>query len=340
MTRTRWEVAEEQAAAARRPTVEAIQVSLVVPVLDEAPNLLHLAEAIRSAMQPLGRTWEAILVDDGSTDGSAEVLRDIARADARFRVIRFRRNYGQTAAMTAGFEHSAGDVVIPLDADLQNDPADIPRLLEKLEEGYDVVSGWRRDRQDEPLTRLFPSRIANWLISRITGVHLHDYGCSLKAYRADILREFHLYGETHRLIPAYAAIEGARVTEIPVRHHPRTAGATKYGLSRTGKVLLDLLVVRFLSRFRTRPMHLFGGLGLTLGGAGVLAGVIALIQRFAWDVRVHRNPMILLAVFLFLLGVQMVLMGLLAELQIRTYHETTRRPTYRVREFLNFDLEP
>jgi glycosyltransferase involved in cell wall biosynthesis len=326
--------------AARRPAPEAVAVSLVVPVLDEQANLPRLYTAITTEMERLGRPWEAILVDDGSTDGSAEVLREIAGHDPRFRVIRFRRNYGQTAAMTAGFEHAAGAIVIPLDADLQNDPADIPRLIEKLEEGWDVVSGWRQHRKDETLTRLLPSRAANWLISRLTGVRLHDYGCSLKAYRADILREFHLYGETHRLIPAYAAIEGARVTEIPVRHHARTAGTTKYGLARTGKVLLDLFVVRFLSRFRTRPMHLFGGLGLALCTGGVLSGAIALLQRLVWDVRVHRNPMILLAVFLFLLGVQALLMGLLAELQIRTYHETTRRPTYRVREFLNFDLEP
>jgi glycosyltransferase involved in cell wall biosynthesis len=325
-------VASEQL---QRPVTVAL--SLVIPVKNEEENLSRLYTAIRDAMDELDTTYEVLLVDDGSTDASYEVMRQIAAHDPRYRVIQFRRNYGQTAAMVAGFEHARGDVIVPLDADLQNDPRDIAGLLVRLDEGYDIVSGWRKERKDQALTRLLPSRIANGLISRLTGVHLHDYGCSLKAYRAEILRELNLYGETHRLIPAYAASEGARVTEVPVRHHPRTAGKTKYGLARTGKVILDLLVVRFLSSYGTRPMHLFGGTGLTLCGCGVLSGALALYQRFFLDVRVHRNPMILLAVFLFLLGVQCLLMGLIAELQIRTYHETTRRPTYRVREWLNFD---
>jgi glycosyltransferase involved in cell wall biosynthesis len=321
------------------PAPERPRISLVVPVFDEEENLARLCAEIREVLDGVGLRFEVILVDDGSRDGSFRALQEIAGRDARFRVLRFRRNYGQTAALTAGFDHAAGEIIIPLDADLQNDPRDIPALLAKLEEGYDVVSGWRKSRQD-PWHRSLPSRIANGLISRMTGIHLHDSGCSLKAYRAEILDDLHLYGETHRLIPAYAALEGARVTELPVRHHPRTAGKAKYGLGRTGKVLLDLLVVRLLAGYSTRPMHLFGGVGLFLCAGGIVSGAAALAERVLADVRVHRNPLILLAVFLFLLGVQLILMGFLAELHIRTYHEATRRPTYRLRESVNFPQQP
>ena len=312
-------------------------LSVVIPVFNEDENVGPLHEALTIALKDLPQSYELIYVDDGSTDGSFEKLRTLAAADGAMKVIRLRRNYGQTAAISAGISRARGTVLCVMDADLQNDPNDIPRLMAKLAEGYDVVSGWRKPRKDPLLTRRIPSWIANQLISLITGVHLHDYGCMLKVYRAVLLEHVHLYGEMHRFIPAYAAQEGARIAEIVVTHHPRRAGRSKYGISRTLRVVLDLIAVKFLLDYATKPIHLFGGVGTLSCLAGILSGAFVLYEKWALGIYVHRNPLILLAVFLFLLGVQCILMGLLAELLMRTYHESQRKPTYAVAEALNFE---
>jgi glycosyltransferase involved in cell wall biosynthesis len=318
------------------------ELSVILPVFDEQENLRALHERLLQALADTNLSYEIIYVDDGSRDDSFALLRGLAKEDpaGRVKVIRFRRNYGQTAAITAGIRHAEGTVIVTMDADLQNDPRDIPRLLAKLAEGYDVVSGWRKNRKDRLLTRKLPSWIANRLISSSTGVSLHDYGCTLKAYRADFAKAVNLYGEMHRFIPAYTALEGARVTELVVSHHPRKAGKSKYTLTRTLKVLLDLLVVKFLSSYATKPIHLFGGIGLLCCTGGVVAGLVTLYEKLFQDVFVHRNPLILLAIFLFLLGTQFILMGLLAEIQIRTYHESQNKPTYSIAETVNLGQDP
>ena len=316
---------------------QAVELSIVVPVLDEEGSLPGLLERLTATLRELGKTYEILVVDDGSTDGTFAVLERLAAQDARLKVIRLRRNFGQTAAMAAGFERARGRVIVPIDGDGQNDPADIPRLLERIDEGYDVVSGWRKDRADNAVLRRLPSRVANWLIGRVTGVRLHDYGCTLKAYRADVVKDTRLYGEMHRFLPALAHQTGARITELPVLHHPRRTGRSKYGMGRTFKVLLDLMTLKFLSGYSTKPIYVFGGVGFFLCFGGVVAGSYTLYERLANGVFVHKNPAILLAVFLFLLGVISILMGLLAELIIRTYHESQAKPTYFVRERLNLD---
>jgi glycosyltransferase involved in cell wall biosynthesis len=277
-----------------------------------------------------------IVVDDGSEDETYPRFATLAAADPKLRLIQLRRNYGQTAAMSAAFDHARGAVIVPLDGDLQNDPADIPRLLEVIDAGYDVVSGWRRDRTDGVLRRL-PSRIANWLIGRVTGVRLHDYGCTLKAYRADVVAETRLYGEMHRFLPALAYQAGARITEIPVRHHPRTSGRSKYGIGRTFKVLLDLLTVKFLTVWSTKPSYVFGGSGVALCVLGSLFVLWTAYERLVNGIYVYRQPSLLVGVFLFTIGLNLVLLGLLAELIVRTYHESQSKPVYLVRERLNFD---
>ncbi len=312
------------------------ELSVVIPVFNEQENVGPLHEAVSTALKDLGQTYEVIYVDDGSIDDSFEKLRALAQTDDAVKVLKLRRNYGQTAAISAGIARARGAVVCVMDADLQNDPRDIPRLMGKLAEGYDVVSGWRKPRKDPLLTRRVPSWIANQLISVITGVHLHDYGCMLKVYRAGLLRNVQLYGEMHRFIPAYAAQEGARIAEMVVTHHPRRAGRSKYGISRTLRVVLDLIAVKFLLDYATKPIHLFGGVGTISCLAGIVAAAFVLYEKWALGVYVHRNPLILLAVFLFLLGVQCILMGLLAELLMRTYHESQRKPTYSVAELVNF----
>ncbi len=318
------------------PAAEQVALTVVVPLYDEEETVERLYASLTEVLEGLGGTYEIVVVDDGSTDGTHAALVRLAAGDRRLKVIQFRRNFGQTAAMAAGFEHARGRVIVPIDGDLQNDPADIPRLLEKIEEGYDVVSGWRVGRHDSFLRR-FPSRVANWLIGRVTGVRLHDYGCTLKAYRADVLKETRLYGEQHRFLPALAQQMGARITELPVAHHPRRHGRSKYGLGRTYKVILDLLTLKFLSDYSTKPIYIFGGTGFVLCFGGVVAGAYTLYERFAHHVFVHKNPAILLAVFLFLLGVISILMGLLAELIIRTYHESQAKPTYWIRESRNLE---
>ncbi|HZS25153.1 MAG TPA: glycosyltransferase family 2 protein [Gaiellaceae bacterium] len=311
-------------------------LSIVVPVHDEEENIDPLYEEITSVLASLGHSYEIVVVDDGSRDGTFARLTELADRDPRLKVIRLRRNFGQTAAMSAGFDHASGEVIVPMDGDLQNDPRDIPRLLEKLAEGYDVVSGWRKDRQDSAVRRL-PSRVANWLIGVVTGVHLHDYGCTLKAYRAEVLRETRLYGEMHRFLPALAKLAGAEIAELPVRHHARRFGRSKYGLKRTAKVILDLITVKFLSGYATKPSYVFGGSGVVLCFFGAIAAIYTAYEKWVRGVYAYKNPALLVAVFLFIIGVNLVLMGLLAELIVRTYHESQSKPTYTVREELNFD---
>ncbi len=310
-----------------------MELTLVVPVLDEQENLRSLYEQITAVLD--GRDGcEIIFVDDGSTDDSFKILKEFHESDPRVRVIRFRRNFGQTAALSAGFAHARGRIIVALDADLQNDPADIPMLLAKLDEGYDVVSGWRKKRHDAALTRLLPSRMANRLISHITGVKLHDFGCTLKAYRREVIAETKLYGEMHRFIPALASWSGARIAECVVNHRPRTAGVAKYGLARTWKVVLDLITVKFLGAFSTKPIYIFGGLGGLSAILAVLSAATVIFQKIQWKTDMSGNPLLLLAAVLMITTVQFILMGLLAELQVRTYHESQNRPTYVVREVL------
>lgn len=314
-----------------------LDVSLVVPIYNERESIPNLLSAIAEVMRTLNLSYELICVDDGSTDGSVDLLKEASLKDPHVVGLFLRRNYGQTAAMAAGFDHARGRVIITLDGDLQNDPQDIPRLLNKLDEGYDLVSGWRKNRQDNQVTRLLPSKIANWLIGRVTGVALHDYGCSLKAYRTEVVRDMNLYGELHRFLPALAFIEGARITEMPVNHHARRFGKSKYGLGRTFRVVMDLMTVYFMKRFLTKPMHVFGLLGMLSMLSGALLGVYLTVVKFAYDQDIGDRPLLILAIVLFLTGIQLFSFGLLAELLMRTYHESQKRPIYRVREVTSQD---
>jgi len=300
---------------------DAPDISVFLPVYDEEPNLRLLHEKLDNALQKLGRTAEIIYVDDGSRDGSLAILRELAAKDSRVRVVALRRNYGQTAAMAAGIDAARGRVLIPMDADLQNDPADIARLLDKLDEGYDVVSGWRKNRQDKLITRKIPSMLANRLISWIGGVPLHDYGCSLKAYRRESLEDVRLYGEMHRFIPIYASWAGARVTEIPVEHHARTMGKSKYGLSRTIKVLFDLMTIKFMASYQTKPIYVFGAFGVLSFFISFLAALLAVILKLTHRADFIQTPLPIIAIVMFAVGIQFLLMGLLAEMLVRTYHE-------------------
>ncbi len=310
-----------------------MKLSVIIPVYNEVENLPALHQALTEALR--GRSYEAVYVDDGSSDGSQAVLERLAHSDRQHvRVVEFRRNFGQTAAIAAGIDHSAGEVVVLIDADLQEDPADIPMLLAKIEEGYDVVSGWRQNRKDAFFTRTLPSRLANGLISRVTGVPLHDYGCTLKAYRREVLQGFHLYGEMHRFIPAYAGAVGARIVEVPVRHRPRLHGKAKYGLERTLKVVLDLFTVKFLVSFANKPIYLFGGLGVALDLASFVLLVVIVLRRILYNEHLVRSPLLLMTTMLFILGMQSIMMGLIAELLVRTYHESQAKPTYTVRRVI------
>jgi glycosyltransferase involved in cell wall biosynthesis len=311
------------------------ELSVVVAVYNEEESIAPLYAALTTTLDGLAMPYELIFVDDGSNDGTYPDLLRIATADPRARVVRFRRNFGQTAAMAAGFDHALGRVIVAMDGDLQNDPCDIPRLLEKLDEGYDIVSGWRRERADNA-SRTLPSRLANWLIGHVTGIRLHDSGCSLKAYRAEVVKDLRLYGEMHRLIPALAHQVGASMCEIEVHHHARRYGKSKYGFRRTIKVLLDLLTVKFFSSFSTKPIYVFGGTGVLFCFLGSLAAAATLYQKYVDGVWVHNNPLLLVAVFLFLVGVNLLLLGLIAEMLVRTYHESQAKPIYWVRERINF----
>ena len=318
-----------------------MNLSLVIPVYNEQENLPFLFEAIQKTMTEVNQSWEAILVDDGSRDKSLSVLRQYAEKDPKHvRVISFRRNFGQTAAIAAGLDYAQGEIIILLDADMQNDPADIPMMLAKLNEGYDLVSGWRKVRMDNAVTRNFPSMLANWLISRVTGVHLHDYGCTLKVYRRDVLEGFRLYGEMHRFIPVYASSVGANITEVPVRHYPRKFGKTKYGLERTAKVVLDLFTVKFLVAFASKPIYLFGGTGGLLMVMSAVIMIYLFVRRIFFLVGVTGSPLFLVSTMFFILGFQSMLMGLIAELLVRTYHESQRKPTYTIRTTVNLEQDP
>ncbi|NBD15441.1 MAG: glycosyltransferase [Cyanobacteria bacterium] len=312
-------------------------VSVILPIYNEVESLETLVNAIAQTLMPINHAYEIICVDDGSKDGSTELLKDLADKRNDLCAVILRRNYGQTAAMAAGFHQAQGRFIISLDADLQNDPTDIPEILAKLEEGYDLVSGWRKNRQDAALTRLLPSKIANWLIGRVTNVRIHDYGCSLKGYRTELLADMNLYGELHRFLPALAFMEGAKIAEIPVKHHPRRYGSSKYGLGRTLRVLMDLLTIWFMQKFLTRPMHVFGSLGLLSLGLGVLMGGYLTILKFVFGQSLDDRPLLILVVVLLLAGVQLFSFGLLGELLIRTYHESQGRPIYRVREIVSIN---
>ena len=310
-------------------------LSMIIPVYNEAQNLPLLYASIKQVMEPIKQKWEVVFVDDGSTDESVDVLESFVKKDPwHVRAVVFRRNFGQTAAIAAGIDHAHGETIVLLDADLQNDPADIPRLLAKLDEGYDLVSGWRKDRKDNHLTRTLPSNIANWLISRVTGVHLHDYGCTLKAYRRTVLGGFRLYGEMHRFIPVFAHSVGARITEITVSHHPRKFGKANYGLDRTAKVILDLFTVKFLLDYSHKPIRLFGGAGALLMLLGSADLLFLFIRRTFFNVPAFSSPLLQIGVMFFIMGFQSILMGLIAELLARTYHESQKKTTYTVRTVL------
>ena len=314
-------------------------LSITIPLYNEAENIAPLYERLIGELERLGRPFEVIFVNDGSTDGSERALDALGVRDPRIKVIHFKRNFGQTAAMMAGIRYASGDIIIPMDGDLQNDPADIGKLLAKLEEGYDVVSGWRQDRKDHSLRRNLPSRIANLLISRISGVRLHDYGCSLKAYRKDVVKGVKLYGEMHRFIPIYASWEGGRVAEVPVRHHARIHGESKYGVDRVVKVVLDLIVVKFLAGYANRPIYVFGGFGIAAIGAALLAGMWAVYLKLFEGVSFIQTPLPLLVVMLVVTGGMSILMGLLAEIIMRIYYEAQGKAVYLVKGTSNLDID-
>jgi glycosyltransferase involved in cell wall biosynthesis len=315
-------------------------LSLVVPVYNEEGNLRLLFDSIHQTIDPLSQSWEVVFVDDGSYDGSLDILNEFVEQDPEHvRVVSFRRNFGQTAAIVAGLDHASGEIIVLLDADMQNDPADIPMMLSKLDEGYDLVSGWRKARKDSYLTRTLPSNIANWLISRVTRVRLHDYGCTLKAYRRDVLEGFRLYGEMHRFIPVFANWVGARITEVQVNHHPRTSGKTKYGLERSVKVILDLFTVKFLVSYSLKPIYLFGGTGLGLISAGGVMLFYLFVRRILGTIAVLGSPLFQLAMMLLIMGFQSFLMGLIAEMLVRTYYESQRKPIYRIRKTINLPTD-
>jgi glycosyltransferase involved in cell wall biosynthesis len=310
-------------------------ISVIIPIYNEKENLTLLYQRVTTVLRRLDLPWELILVNDGSTDDSQSLLNDLAGKDDAVKVISFRRNFGQTAAMMAGVDHASGTIIIPMDGDLQNDPEDIPRLLAKLEEGYDVVSGWRKDRKDNPIKRNLLSRLANELISVISGVRLHDYGCSLKAYRREVIKDVKLYGEMHRFIPIYASWFGARIAEIQVTHHPRQYGTSKYGMNRIMKVVFDLIVVKFLSQYSEKPMYIFGGIGVVSLVVSFLSGILALYLKFFVNVSFILTPLPLLVVLTGITGLMCILMGLLAEIVIRTYYESQGKSVYLVRETRN-----
>jgi glycosyltransferase involved in cell wall biosynthesis len=311
-------------------------LSIVVPLFNEEDNVVPLYRDLKKVLEALGREYEIIFVDDGSTDSSNEVLQRLAKNNKEIKIIQFRKNFGQTAAIAAGAEHSQGEVIVTMDGDGQNDPRDIPQLLERLDEGYDVASGWRKSRKDPLIKKRFPSALANKLISWLTGVKLHDYGCTLKAYRRDILKDIRLYGEMHRFIPAYASWVGARITELEVAHHPRQHGKSKYGLSRTTSIILDLITILFLQRYSTKPIRLFGGAGMTLLSLGIMTGLFVLYRKIIWG-GIWISPMILISFLFITMGVMFILLGLIAEIIIRTYHESQKKPIYAIKSTMNLD---
>lgn len=315
--------------------MDGVEISVVIPVFNEAENLRPLYDTLRSVLGDMGQTWEVIFIDDGSHDTTYAILEQLCAQDDSVSVVRFRRNFGQTAALAAGLDHARGEVIVTLDGDLQNDPRDIPLLVSKLKEGYDVASGWRVSRQDS-FSRRLPSKMANWLISLATGVYLHDYGCTLKALRHEIAKDLKLYGEMHRFIPALAAGLGATIIEVPVRHHPRQHGRSKYGITRTIRVLLDLMTVKFLSGYATRPGHLFGFYGMMAMLVGMGITLYLGVQRILWHIQLADRPLLLLGILLIIIGIQFITMGLLGEMLSRIYYESQGKPVYIVKGLLNF----
>ena len=311
-----------------------VEYSIIIPVYNEVQNIEPLYAAIKPVIEKIDRSCEVIFIDDGSKDGTYDALRKIHENDPVCRIIRFRRNFGQTAAMAAGFTHARGNVIITLDGDLQNDPTDIPMLLDKVAEGYDVVSGWRVNRKDKFITRRVPSICANWLISKITGVNLHDYGCTLKAYRREVAQNVGLYGEMHRFIPAIASWMGVNVAEVPVKHHARQHGRSKYGLSRTMRVVLDLITVKFLLSYATRPLQVFGSIGFISASLGFALGLYLTFCKLLLGYQLSSRPMLFLSILLILVGIQLITMGLLGEMLVRIYHEGQNKPVYAIREIL------
>jgi len=316
-----------------------MKLSIVIPVYNEEENIPKLYEELKAVLEKLPYDYEIIFVDDGSTDRSYEILKEISQKDKKVKVIRFRRNYGQTAAMYAGFQHAEGDVIITMDGDLQNDPRDIPKLLEKIEEGYDIVSGWRKNRKDNFLTRTLPSKVANWLISKVTGVELHDYGCTLKAYRKEVAKNYRLYGDMHRFLPAVAKSFGAKITEVVVNHRPRLYGKSKYGIGRTIRVMLDILLVKFLNDYLNKPLYAFGGLGLLMMFLGFIIMLYLSVEKIVFGESIGNRPLLILGVLLFLSGLQLLSTGIIAEVVIRTYYESKRDVPYRIAEKVNFENE-
>ncbi len=312
------------------------RLSVIMPVFNEAENIDLLFEGLFAVLDRLDTTFEVVAVDDSSRDGSLAKLREVAARRPELKVVSFRRNFGQTAATMAGIDHSVGEIVVSMDSDLQNDPEDIPALLAKLDEGHDVVSGWRKFRKDAAIRRNFVSRVANRLISRVSGVHLNDYGCTLKAYRRDVIKDVRLYGEMHRFIPIYASWHGAKVTQIPVNHRARQFGQSKYGLERIGKVILDLLVVKFLDRYFAKPIYVFGGFGLLLLAISLAALAQMLILKFVYGQSMILTPLPVLSAMCGMMGVLSILLGLVAEILVRTYYESQQRASYSVRETINF----
>ncbi len=312
-----------------------MDLSIIVPIYNEEENIAELHAGISAALAGLPLEYEVILVDDGSMDNSFHLLKEIARQDMKVKVIRLRRNFGQTAAMAAGFDAATGRVLVPMDGDLQNDPADIPRLMEKIWEGFDVVSGWRKERMDAFFNRKLPSVMANYVISLMTGIKLHDYGCTLKAYRREVIEGINLYGEMHRFVPALASQVGARMIEIPVNHRQRLHGKSKYGISRTMRVILDLLTVKFLLSYSTKPIQLFGKLGIYTLAAAFLSGGVTLYMKLFEHLSMNRNPLFILTAFLLFMGIQFIVLGLLGEVNARTYYEAQGKPIYVVRETVN-----
>lgn len=311
-----------------------LELSVIIPVYNEEDNIEPLHSSLNDVLSILGKPYEIIFIDDGSRDHTLDILQKLNATDSCCKVIRFRRNFGQTAALAAGFAHAHGKVIVTLDGDLQNDPTDIPKLLDKIDEGYDVVSGWRVRRKDKFLTRRLPSICANWLISKITGVKLHDYGCTLKAYRREVAQNIDLYGEMHRFIPAMASWMGVSVAEIPVNHHPRRHGLSKYGLSRTLRVTLDLITVKFLLSYATKPLQIFGTVGFVSSFTGFVLALYLSVDKLVFDHQLSNRPLLFLAILLILVGIQFVSMGLLGEMMVRIYHEGQDKPIYVIKEIL------
>ncbi len=311
-----------------------MNLSIVIPVYNEEESVGRLYTGLNKTLSKLKIKYEVILIDDGSTDGTYNELKKINKKNSFYKIIRFRRNFGQTSAMSAGFHYSIGEVIITLDADLQNDPKDIPAILKKLNEGYDIVSGWRRERKDKAVSRRFPSIVANKIISRLSGVYLHDYGCTLKAYRKEVIENIELYGEMHRYIPAVASRMGVSVAEIPVTHHSRKYGKSKYGISRTIRVILDIITIKFLLSYSQRPIQIFGLLGLLSGSAGFIITAYLIIMRIFFNQSLADRPLFILSIFMIFIGIQLITMGLLAEINMRIYHEAQDKPTYVIRDII------